>query len=173
MKNFFTLCLLFCLSTQLWGQNVMFVDFEKFVTFEEVKCYFEDNPTTQIVYEQEEEILLIDVNSFTFRYDFYENMLYEITMTKQYDNYKTARSAELGCLHYFELIEGTMVENLALGNTRHYAVVKDGRVLELLVTFQHKYDITFELSSKYVDRTPAYELDRYCDQVSEFVLTRN
>ncbi len=172
MKKLFLLGFLFCLSGVLAGQNIMFLNYEKYASYDKVKHFCHEQPLTDVLFEQQEQMMLVQLKSFMFRYEFYDEALYRITMTKEFDDLKTARVAEKGVLHYFDAIGAQLVENVSLGNTRQYVCLRDGRVMELFITYHHAEAITFELSSKFVNRTPAYDLDKYTDLAGEALISR-
>lgn len=165
MKKFLLLGSLLCLSACLFAQNIMFLNYEKYASYDKVKGFCHDQPLTDVLFEENEELMLVQLKSFIFRYQFHDEQLYQITMTKEFNDYKVARETEKGILHYFDAIGAKLVENVALGNTRRYVCLKDAKVMELFITHHHAKAITFELSSKFVDRSPAYALDKYTDLV--------
>ena len=165
MKHLSTLLCILLLSSPLVGQNIMFLDFEKYNSYTKSKAHLISNPKVDLLHEQQGDLMLLEISGFMFRYEFFETNLYQITMTKSFENLKAARSAEKGCLRFFQFLDGTPAANSSRGNTRQYVVIKEGRVLELLITYHNAKDITFELSSKFVEHTPIYDMDKYCDRV--------
>jgi len=166
MKKAYLLGILVCLSGLLSAQNIMFVNYEKFASYDKVKHYCVNRPSTDLLYEQHKQLMLFQLESFIFRYEFFEGKLYRITMTKEFNDEKLARETEKSILYYFNVIGAQAVERVSLGNTRRHVYLRDGRVMELFITYHHEKAITFELSSKYVGRTPTYDLDRYTDLVT-------
>jgi len=150
----------------------MFLNYEKYASYDKVKGFCHDQPLTDVLFEENEELMLVQLKSFIFRYEFHDEQLYQITMTKEFNDFKTARVTEKGILHYFDAIGAQLVENISLGNTRHYVCLRDGRVMELFITYHHAKAITFELSSKFVDRSPAYALDKYTDLVAGTLISK-
>ncbi len=163
MKHLSTLICIVLLSSSTFGQNIMFLDFDKYHSYLKTKTYLTSHPKVDVLHEQQGDLMLLELSGFLFRYEFFEKHLYQITMTKSFEDRKAARSAELGCLKFFRILNGTPAENTARGNTRQYVVVKEGRVYELMITYHNSKDITFELSSKFVKHTPIYDMDQYCD----------
>lgn len=172
MKKLLLLGCLLCLTAILFGQNIMFLNYEKYASYDKVKEFCHDQPLTDVLFEEDEQMMLVQLKSFIFRYQFYDDQLYQITMTKEFDEYKVARETEKGILHYFDVIGAQLVENISLGNTHRYVCLRDGRVMELFITYHHAKAITFELSSKFVGRTPAYALDKYTDLVSDTLISK-
>lgn len=173
MKKLLLLGFLFCLASLMSGQNIMFLNYEKYASYDKVKEFCHDQPLTDVLFEENEELMLVQLKSFIFRYEFYDEQLYRITMTKEFSNYKNARETERAILHYFDVTGAQLVENVSLGNTRRYVCLRDGRVMELFITYHHAHAITFELSSKYVGRTPAYDLDQYTDLMAGTMMSKN
>jgi hypothetical protein len=172
MKKLLLLGCLFCLTASLFGQNIMFLNYEKYASYDKVKGFCHEQPATDVLFEENEELMLVQLESFIFRYQFHDEQLYQITMTKEFDDYKTARVTEKGILHYFDAIGANPVENISLGNTRRYVYLRDARVMELFITYHHAKAITFELSSKFVEHTPAYALDKYTDLLAGTLISK-
>ena len=68
MKHLSTLICIVLLSSSTFGQNIMFLDFDKYHSYLKTKTYLTSHPKVDVLHEQQGDLMLLELSGFLFRY---------------------------------------------------------------------------------------------------------
>ncbi len=137
----------FFAATNMFGQNIMFFEFNK--TYSEIVTELQALNVEEIEFETAARPLTAHYDGFIAEYYFNHNRrLYKIEVTKTYSENKVMREAVRGAVDYFEVIcEGVQRAQNPKNKTQIVKATKKERKFEMEITTFAKNDMEVTIMS--------------------------
>lgn len=164
MKLIVTFLFSLLLHTTLWGQNSLLLAFGQ--NYEQVQAQL--NTYTGMRFEQTEPArrLLVHYRGTQAVYLFHNDRLYQVSLIKEYQQFKTARQAYQGCLNYFEAIHAQVLDQREEKKDFAYVAVKAGHLYEVELRTYSRKQQQLMFSSRSLEEAPASDITFLRDFIS-------